>query len=288
MPRELSTEYDIDIREYLERLEAIITERYPATKVRDVEEVIFIDDGPVDYLAWFALDGYEDHTFFYYDDAPEKQMFRQLLGMMPSESEMPKFRALLKARYETFETVDSAALFEIPDTYLPQFSPRPRANIGFFYTPVDDAVAAGISAVPRTKEQRILEDVEKLLPSRDINRFVNDVVQELYDQIEAEIERHLLRADVRSDLEADASFQYETVTSVPEDIHPEYGGQEAELWQKPVSKVPYLDGAQGFLQVWVPKEPDELALVTVTAGDYDQEKVVEQTRNELRQTIVER
>ena len=106
------------------------------------------------------------------------------------------------------------------------------------------------------------------------------------EAIEAEIERHLLRADVRSDLEADASFQFETVTSVPEDIHPEYGGQEAKLWQKPVSRVSYLDGAQGFLQVWLPDETDELALVTVTAWEYDAEKVVERTRNELRQSMV--
>lgn len=111
--------------------------------------------------------------------------------------------------------------FEIPDTYNPQFSPRPRANLGFFYTPVNDAVAAGISAVPRTKEQRILEDVEKLLPTRDIDRFVKDVIQELYDQIEAEIKRHLLRADVHSDLETGSNIQFETTTSVPEDIHPE-------------------------------------------------------------------
>lgn len=286
MKQELTTEYDIDVREYLSRLEAIITEQYPPTSVRDVEEVIFVDGGPVDYLAWFALDGYDDHTFFYYDDAPEKEMLRQLLGMMPDESEMPKFRALLKSQYETFEVVESAALFEIRDTYLPQFTPRPRVNIGFFYTPVDDAVAAGISTVPRTKEQRILEDVKKLLPSKDINRFVNDVIQELYDQIEAEIERHLLRMDVRADLEADEGFQYETVTSVPEDIHPEYGGEEAELWQKPVSKVSYLDGAQGFLQVWIPEATNDLALITVTAGGYNAEQVVERTRDELRRSMV--
>lgn len=115
----------------MSRLEAIITEQYPPTNVRDVEEVIFVDDGPVDYLAWFALEGYEDHTFFYYDDAPEEEMLRQLLGMMPRESEMPKFRALLRAKYETFEVVESpGGLANRPrqPTRRHTFSNRERRN----------------------------------------------------------------------------------------------------------------------------------------------------------------
>lgn len=287
MPQTLSTEYDIDPRAYLDRIDPIITEQYPPATARDVEAVIFAGGGPVDYLAWFALDGFEDYTFFYYDDTPDSTMLRKLLGMMPSESEMPTFRAFLQAHYDTCEVVDAATLFEISDTYLPQFTPRPRANIGFFYSPTDDVVAAGINTVPRTKQERILEDVEKLLPSRGVDRFVNDVVEELYDQIEAEIERHVLRADIRSELEADSDFQFETVTTIPEEIHPEFGGNPAELWQQPVSRVSSLNGSQGFLQVWIPQATDELALVTVTAGEYDAETVVARTRDELRETMVD-
>ena len=111
---------------------------------------------------------------------------------------------------------------------------------------------------------------------------------ELYEEIEAEIDRHVLDREVRPHLEADPDFRRETVTTVPEDIHPEYGGTDAELWQKPVSKVSYLDGAQGFLQVWIPAEPVDLALVTVTNGEYDEERVVEQTRDRLQESMMER
>lgn len=285
MPQELSTEYDIGLHDYLERVEKTINHTHPPTNARDVDEVVFVDGGPVDYLAWFALDNYDEHVFFYYDEAPDAGMLRQFLSMTPDEDEMPKFRALLKNQYETFERVDAAALFEIPDTYLPQFTPRPRAIVGFFYSPVDDAIAAGINAVPRTKRETILEDVGKLLPSSDIERFVDDLVSDVIDSIETDIERHVLACDVRPRLEGDPDFRRETVTTIPDGIHPEYSGTKGELWQKPVSRVPYLDGSQGFLQVWLPVDTEEYGLVTVTRGDYDSDAVVEETREYLLNTV---
>jgi hypothetical protein len=285
MPHRLTTEYDIDTRKYLDRIEEIITERHPPAEVREVEEVLFADGGPVDYLAWFALEGYEDHTFFYYDDSPDSTMLQQLLSVMPNADEMHKLRALLREQYETFEVVETAYLFEIPDTYLPQFTPRPRANLGFFYSPVEETMAAGISGVPRTKEEKIVEDVGKLLPSKSVERFVNEAVRELYDRITTEIERHVLEGEICPRLESDPDFRHETVSTVPDDLHPEYEGVEAELWQKPVSRVPYIDGSQGFLQVWLPVEADAFGLVTLTSGGYDEEAIVEQTRDRFLETV---
>lgn len=285
MPQELATEYDIDLEEYLERVEATITDKHPPTNVRDVDEVVFVDGGPVDYLAWFALDGYDEHVFFYYDQSPEPEMLRQLLSIMPDEDEMPRFRALLQQNYETFARVHTAALFEIPDTYMPQFTPRPRASIGFFSSPIDDAIAAGINAVPRTEREQILDDVGKLLPSGDVERFVDELVTDVVKELEADIERHVLEVDVRPRLEADPDFQRETITTIPEGIHPEYSGTDGELWQKPVSRVPYLDGSQGFLQVWLPVDIDEYGLVTVTRGNYDSEAVVGRTRDYLLNAV---
>lgn len=126
-----------------------------------------------------------------------------------------------------------------------------------------------------------------MLPADDVGQFVNEVIMEAYDQLEAEIERHVLDADVRPALEADSSFQRETVTTIPAGLHPEFGGTQGELWQKPASKVPHLDGSQGFLQVWVPDDADDLALVRVTDGDYHPETVIEETRSRLRETVEE-
>lgn len=49
----------------------------------------------------------------------------------------------------------------------------------------------------------------------------------------------------------------------------------------------HLDGAQGFLQVRLPDETADLGLVTGTNGDYDETRVVEQPRIELRETLLE-
>ena len=287
MPTELSSKYEIDPEEYLDRIEELIMEHHPPTKARPVEEVLLADEGPIHYLVWFALEDYEDHTFFYYDDSPDPKLLRQLLSLMPTEDEMPKFRAFLQSQYETFEVVESARLFEIPDTYLPQFTPRPRANIGFFYSPLDDAIASGVNGVPRTKEEQILKDVEKLLPSKSVERFVTELVQELYDEIEREIERHVVDANVRPVLESDPDFRYETTTTIPTELHPDYSEMDGELWQKPISKVPYIDGAQGFLQVWLPNDTEDLALVILTSGEYAEDEVIEQARDQLQKSIEE-
>lgn len=47
----------------------------------------------------------------------------------------------------------------------------------------------------------------------------------------------------------------------------------------------YLDGAQGFLQVWFPTEMENSALVTLTNGEYDGQAVVEQTRDRSLETM---
>lgn len=46
MPQELATEYDIDLEEYLERVEAAITDKHPPTDLRDVDEVVFLETEP--------------------------------------------------------------------------------------------------------------------------------------------------------------------------------------------------------------------------------------------------
>ena len=39
-----------------------------------------------------------------------------------------------------------------------------------------------------------------------------------------------------------------------------------------------MDGAQGCLQIWIPVEEEELALVSATAGNYDREAIVDAIR----------
>lgn len=42
-----------------------------------------------------------------------------------------------------------------------------------------------------------------------------------------------------------------------------------------------MDGSQGFLQIWIPVDEDEITLVSATAGDYDRETIVDAIREEF-------
>lgn len=51
-------------------------DRYPEMELQTPEEAIFVDDGPVDYLTWIALEDYDTHLFFYHDEARDEQISR--------------------------------------------------------------------------------------------------------------------------------------------------------------------------------------------------------------------
>lgn len=105
-------------------------------------------------------------------------------------------------------------------------------------------------------------------------------------RIEKDADRHTITADIREQLETDPDFRQETTNPLPKGIHPKYTGEPAELWQKPASKVGYMDGSQGFLQIWIPVDEDDITLVSATAGDYDREAIVDTIREEFQSTIV--
>lgn len=65
-----------------------------------------------------------------------------------------------------------------------------------------------------------------------------------------------------------------------------YTDTEAELWQKPASEVDVMDGAQGFLQIWLPMTEDACALLNVTAGDYDRMNIIDTLREKLETVAI--
>lgn len=278
MPREFVSEYGIDPEKYVQRLVDEYRERCPQFGERDVEEVILVDDGPVDHLVWIAFEGYEEHTFFYHDDDPEYETVQQLIHYSPDAEEMQKFKLYLYKKYETYEELDLARVLEIRDTYKPQFRGGPRAYLTLVYEPSADHVVSGISASPRPAEEEIFEDVGKIVPDRDIEKFIEQTVLAVNSRIRENSDRHLVAGDIRDQLEADPDFRLETTKPLPEGIHPKFRGDDAELWQKAASKVEYVDGSQGFLQIWLPVEESETALVDATAGHYDQDAVVDEIR----------
>lgn len=278
MLENIPEEYELDPGTDVERLADIFVEKYPDAECHTVEEAIFVDEGPIEHLTWLALDGYTDHEFFYYDSDPDDDVLRRLLSMSPSEDEMKLLRAYLSKMFSVFESIDHAVCLSIPDTYLP--GSEPRANVAFYQNPVGGQIDIGISATPLSEKREILADADRLVPARDLKTFAENVTHAFYDELKQTAKDHLLEGDVRGLLEDDPEFRYQTTKPLPADIHPAYTGDDAELWQKPVSKEPAIDGSQGFVQVWVPDD-ESVGFVYVTDGDYDQRQALTDVRTAL-------
>lgn len=133
----------------------------------------------------------------------------------------------------------------------------------------------GLKAKPLQHKDRVVEDVNKLVPADDIEDFVNRIDYQLGEELLEEANQRLLENDIEDSLATDPDFRHQTTKAIPEGKHPEYEGLEADLWQKPVSKLEYVDSSQGFFQVWLPVDESEVGVVTTTAGDYEERGVIE-------------
>lgn len=286
MAREFISEYALDPEEYIHRFVDLCCDRCPKFSEQTVEEVIFVDDGPVEYLVWFALDDYETHTFFYHDPNPHQEFLQWLISFSPHEQEISAFTAFLREHYNIYRSFEHAALLELTDTYLPQVGQRPRANLGICHNPGDDRIISGISGTPRLREADIFEDADKIVPDKSLEKFVSKTFWTLNRQIEEDADRHMIEGNLRNVLEEDPAFRHETTKPLPSGVHPTYTNTEAELWQKPASQVDAMDGAQGFLQIWLPTTEDACALLNVTAGDYDRASIVDTLREKLEETVI--
>ncbi|WP_101296113.1 hypothetical protein [Halegenticoccus soli] len=286
MPREFISEYGLDPGDYMQRLVDHVSTRCPKFSEQIVEEAIFVDDGPLDFLVWFALDNYRSHTFFYQDDDPTPEVLEQFIFLSPSKREMSQFKTFLREHYSVYRELETVRLLELPDTYLPQLGDRPRANLGVCHEPSSDRIVFGLSCEPRIQEQEILEDADKIVPAKNLEKFVSQAIQSVHTQIKEDADRHTIAANVRKQLEQDPDFRYETTKSIPKGIHPKYTGEAAELWQKPASRVDYMVGSQGFLQIWIPVDEEEITLVSATAGEYDRDAIVDAIRKDFEGLVV--
>lgn len=282
MLENIPEEYEIDPGTDIERLAEIFVEKYPAADRHTVEEAIYVDEGPVNHLVWLALDDYSRHEFFYYDTDPDDDVLRRLLSMSPNEKEMKLLRAYLSKRYAVLEPVHHAAFLSVPDKYLP--GREPRANVTFYKNPVGEQIDVGINATPLSEEKEILEDIDQIVPASDLESFARNVVIAFYDEIEETARDHVIQGDVRRMLDEDTAFRYQTTKPLPDGIHPAYTGDKAELWQKPVSREPAIDGSQGFVQVWVPDD-ESAGFVFVTDGEYDQQQAIADVRESLESKL---
>jgi hypothetical protein len=195
---------------------------------------------------------------------------------------MRQFQAYLSSEFETVQPLEHIAFLSVPDKYLP--GAKPQANVMFYQNPLGNEVNIGLTATPLQQEEEIFADVDRLVPAKDLQTFSQNVVYEFYNELEQTAEDHLLEGEVSSLLESDSDFRYQTSKSLPDGIFPSYTGEMVELWQKPVSKEPAIDGAQGFVQIWVPDD-ETVGFVSLTDGDYTPREALDDVRARLETAL---
>lgn len=261
-------------KEYLDRFAELLIEAHEQATTRTVEQALLATDGPLAEVIWFALEDYDEHVVIYRGDDHDQTELRRLHSFRPSEQQMPQLKAYFQNQY-TLRPIEKARVIEIPDTYNPHLGRNPGVKLGAHYDPEADQIKVGIKAKPLQHNDRIVEDVNRLVPADDVEDFINRIDYELGEELLEEANQRLLEGAIEESLAADPDFRHETTTSIPTGTHPEYDGREADLWQKPVSKLEYIDSSQGFLQVWLPADQSEVGVVTTTAGDYEERRVIE-------------
>lgn len=275
-------EYEIDPGTDIERLAEIFLREYPDAVYRPVDDAFFADGGPIDYLTWVALEDHTRYEISYHDADPDAETLRRLLSLSPDREEMRQFQAYLSSEFETVEPLEHITFLSVPDKYLP--GTKPQANVMFYQNPLGNEVNIGLTATPLQQEEEIFADVDRLVPAKDLQTFSQNVVYEFYDELEQTAEDHLLEGEVSSLLESDSDFRYQTSKPLPDGIFPSYTGEMVELWQKPVSKEPAIDGAQGFVQIWVPDE-GAVGFVSLTDGDYNPREALDSVRTRLETAL---
>ncbi|WP_336330731.1 hypothetical protein [Haloarcula sp. CGMCC 1.2071] len=283
MLNNIPDEYEIDPGTDIDRLAEITIEQYPDAIRRSVEEVIFVDEGPIDYLAWVALDDYTRHEIFYYDRDPDQDTLRRLVSWSPNKDEMRLLKAYFAKEFNIIESLSQAAFLEIPDPYLP--GSKPSANVVFYHRPSTAEIDIGINATPLDRNEEIFSDVDRVIPAKDLETFARNVIERFYDELITTAEHHVIEGDVAENLASDPNFHQQTTKPLPDGIHPLYTGEAAELWQKPISKSTVVTGSEGFIQVWLPNSQDHGGLVSLTDGDYDTEQTLESVRTAFETTI---
>lgn len=283
MLEDIPDEYEIDPGTDIDRLAEIFVEQYPDAVRHTVDEAIFADDGPVDYLTWVALDGYSRHEFFYYDSDPDSDVLRTLLSLSPNSDDMPTLQAYLNSGFDIVEPVEHAAVLAVPDPYLP--GSKPQANVAFYQNPTGEEINIGLNATPLQKEEEILEHVDRLVPAKNLETFTRNVVYSFYDELEETAQNHLIEGDVLTFLKDDPDFRYQTTKLLPDGVYPTYTGEAAQMWQKPVSKEPDIEGSQGFIRIWVPENETSVGFVDVTAGQYEIEQALNQIRDRVESAL---
>lgn len=188
------------------------------------------------------------------------------------------FRTHVHATYDRIETVSGAALF-LPCQYAPRLGGQPTVVLQAYANPVSESLSVGFTPRRTNDVEGLLDCISKNVPATTVEDYVSRLVY----RIDAAISDDLLSRNVVEELDQTAlealGFRQQTTKLVPESVHPEYGGTEAELWQTPAGNADWVEGSTGFIRIW--RLPDDTGVVDPVNLDGPHEDDVAETKRRL-------
>lgn len=193
------------------------------------------------------------------------------------------FQTHLQERYDRVETVTGSVLF-LRCQYAPRLGGQPTLVLQVYENPASESLSVGYTPRQTDDPQDLEACIAKNVPEPTVADYVDRLVYRVDTAISEELRsRNVVEGVDRAGLDAHG-FREQTTKPVPESLHPEYGGDEAELWQVPASNADWVEGSNGFIRIW--RLPDDTGVVDPINLDGVHEEETEETKRRLAAKVI--
>lgn len=192
------------------------------------------------------------------------------------------FRTHLQANYDRIHPVSGSVLF-LRCQYAPALGGPPTMVLQAYANPASESLSVGYTSKHTDDVGTLVSCIGKNVPAATLEDYVDRLTYRIdsamYDD---RIARTVIEEVAQSSLEA-CGFRHQTTKPLPQSLHPEYAGTEAELWQIPASTAGWVAGSNGFVRIW--RLPDGPGIVDPVGLDGPDEEAVAETKSRLTTAI---
>jgi hypothetical protein len=184
----------------------------------------------------------------------------------------------LETAYDRVRTVDGCACF-LRCPYAPALGGQPTMILQAYANPESASLSVGPTSRHADDADELAACIAKQVPKATVEDYVDRLVSRVDAAVRDDlIDRNVIETVERPTLEA-RGFRRQTTKPVPQALHPEHGGCDADLWQVPASTADWVPGSNGFVRLW--RLPDGTGLVDPVGVDGSDADAVDATASRL-------
>lgn len=192
------------------------------------------------------------------------------------------FRTHLETTYDRLHSVSGSVLF-LRCQYASAVGGQPTMVLQAYANPASDSLSVGYTA-KRTDDADALETcIAKNVPTATVEDYVDRLVYRLESTIYDERITRRVVENLQRETLATLGFRRQTTKPLPQVLHPDYDGVDADLWQLPAGTADWVDGSTGFVRVW--HLPDGTAIVEPVNLDESDADVTAATTDRLTTAV---